>query len=135
MLLAIDVGNTRVKIESSRGGYSSALTADIETVADAIELIKTATNNDLRVIGCSVVPKVARLFDEACRQLSAAEPVWIDASMQLGVKILYKSPQTLGADRIANVIGALTLAKPPCIVVDIGTATKLEAIDLDGNYL
>ena len=135
MLLAIDVGNTCVKIENSRGGHKIALTEDVKSRKDAAALIEPITKNELRIIGCSVVPSVAKVFDQACKMMSGHDPVWINAFIPLGVNILYKSPETLGSDRIANVIGALTLAKPPCIVVDVGTATKLEAIDQDGNYL
>lgn len=135
MLLAIDVGNTAIKIENIRGGHKLAITAETNSVADVHALIEANANSDVQIIGCSVVPSVAALFDQASKTISSHEPIWINATMPLGVNILYKTPQTLGADRLANVIGALTIAKPPIIVVDVGTATKLEAIDQDSNYL
>lgn len=136
MLLAIDVGNTRTKVYNrTRGGELFFETASIIDKEHARKVIEPGLQKDMTMIGASVVPSVRRFIDEASEELLGKKPVWIDASMQLGVPIAYKSPETLGADRLANVIGALDIAKPPLIVVDLGTATKFEAIDHEGKYL
>jgi type III pantothenate kinase len=49
--------------------------------------------------------------------------------------ILYDNPKEVGADRIANAVGAFELYGGPCIVVDFGTATTLDAISAKGEYL
>ncbi len=43
-------------------------------------------------------------------------------------------PATLGADRVANVCGALEVTAPPFLVLDAGTALTLEAVDEDGRF-
>ena len=49
--------------------------------------------------------------------------------------ILYDNPKEVGADRIADAVGAYDLYGGPTIVVDFGTATTLEAISAKGEYL
>jgi type III pantothenate kinase len=49
--------------------------------------------------------------------------------------IRYANPKEVGADRIANAVGAYDLYAGPCIVVDLGTATTFDAISGDGEYL
>jgi type III pantothenate kinase len=49
--------------------------------------------------------------------------------------ILYDNPKEVGADRIANAVGAYDRYGGPTIVVDFGTATTVEAVSADGEYL
>jgi len=49
--------------------------------------------------------------------------------------ILYDNPKEVGADRIANAVGAYDLFGGPCVVVDLGTATTFDAISGSGEYL
>ena len=49
--------------------------------------------------------------------------------------ILYDNPKEVGADRIANAVGAYDLYGGPTIVVDFGTATTIEAVSAKGEYL
>jgi type III pantothenate kinase len=49
--------------------------------------------------------------------------------------ILYDNPKEVGADRIANAVGAIDLYGGPAIVVDLGTATTFDAISAAGEYL
>ncbi len=51
------------------------------------------------------------------------------------VKILYKTPKTLGLDRLAAVVGAVSrFPKKNILVVDIGTCMTLDFVDKRGNY-
>ena len=55
--------------------------------------------------------------------------------MRTGMPILYDNPKEVGADRIANAVGAYDLYGGPSIVVDFGTATTIEAVSANGEYL
>jgi type III pantothenate kinase len=136
MLLAIDVGNTKTKVHNlSRGGTLSFDTPVIRDIADAGALVYWEKERATSIIGASVVPNVRDLIDEASYDFLSIDPVWIDASSPLGLKIGYKTPETLGADRIANVLGAFEICNPPFVVVDLGTATKFEVVDREGTYV
>lgn len=52
-----------------------------------------------------------------------------------GIIHCYEEPHKLGADRYVAMIGAKSIAKSACIVIDSGTATTIDAIDDDGNHL
>ena len=136
MLLAIDVGNTRVKVSDMQGRGKSA-TASIEKITNKqdAEFLFDRIDKPSCIMGASVVPAIQSLIDDGVKKIYGLEPVWLDASLPLGLEILYKTPNTLGADRLANALGAIELYPLPCVVVDFGTATKLDLINGAGNYV
>jgi type III pantothenate kinase len=57
------------------------------------------------------------------------------ARVNAGVTNKYKSPETLGLDRLAGVIGAKALFPDRnCLVIDAGTCITYDAVDVDGIY-
>ena len=59
----------------------------------------------------------------------------VEPGVRTGMPILYDNPKEVGADRIANAVGAYDLYGGPSIVVDFGTANTIEAISAKGEYL
>ena len=59
----------------------------------------------------------------------------LEPGVRTGMPILYDNPKEVGADRIANAVGAYDLYGGPSIVVDFGTATTIEAVSAKGEYL
>jgi type III pantothenate kinase len=59
----------------------------------------------------------------------------LTADMPLPIKLDYKTPETLGADRIADACGAAGLHPgEPCLVIDAGTCITVDFIDAKGVY-
>jgi type III pantothenate kinase len=84
----------------------------------------------------SSVPEVTgQLRRMAARWLPAAHCVVLGPGTKSGMPIRYANPKEVGADRIANAVGAFDLYGGPCVVVDLGTATTFDAISSDGEYL
>jgi type III pantothenate kinase len=52
-----------------------------------------------------------------------------------GLRVLYETPETLGADRFAALIGARHRTQRACVVVDCGTAVTVDALAENGDYL
>lgn len=52
-----------------------------------------------------------------------------------GVTNLYNNPEQLGVDRWCALIGARSLVDSACVVVMAGTATTIDTLDADGNFL
>lgn len=50
------------------------------------------------------------------------------------VKVLYKTPQTLGLDRLAAAVGGYLKSKKSVLVIDLGTCIKYDFVDKDGHY-
>ena len=75
----------------------------------------------------------------ALRQMSERyfdlPPVVLEAGVRTGMPIHYDEPRNVGADRIANAIGAYDLYGGPTIVVDFGTANTVDAVSEQGEYL
>ncbi|MCC6404560.1 MAG: type III pantothenate kinase [Fimbriimonadaceae bacterium] len=145
MLWAIDIGNT----ETVLGGWDGVwrhvwrISTRIGRTADewAAILHSRADTAGARladassVVVCSVVPESDRVWGATMETLGMPGPVFLRSGQQVGIEVLYHPPTGVGADRIANALHAKEVGKLPCIVVDIGTATTLDAIDGEGRYL
>lgn len=88
-----------------------------------------------RIAICSVLPEATYSLNNACRAYFSTEPFMIRSGIRTGLKIRYRAPQEVGADRIANAIGAIRHhPDQDLIVVSFGTATTLCAIGADKTY-
>lgn len=89
-----------------------------------------------RIVLSSVVPDMLYSLRSCCQKYFNREPLVLRPGVKTGLKILYKDPKEVGADRIADAVGAITLFPGRnLIVVDFGTATTLTAITRDGEFL
>jgi type III pantothenate kinase len=59
----------------------------------------------------------------------------IGPGVKSGMPILYDNPREVGADRIADAIGAYDLYPGASIIVDMGTATVFDVVSEKGEYL
>ena len=89
-----------------------------------------------RVAICSVVPPVAYPLRAACVKYFDCEPFVLQAGVKTGLKIRYRNPAEVGADRVACAIAAAQRhPQRDVLVVDCGTATTVEVITATGDYL
>jgi type III pantothenate kinase len=85
---------------------------------------------------CSVVPDLNHSLVNACRKYFDLEPFVLRAGVRTGLKIRYKNPAEVGADRIAGAVGAVArYPEQNVIIVDLGTATTVEAVSAQREYL
>jgi type III pantothenate kinase len=85
---------------------------------------------------CSVVPDVVHSLRNCFRKYFRFEPFVLQPGAKTGLKIRYRNPLEVGADKIANAIGAV--ARYPgrnLLIVDLGTATTLCAVTREKEYL
>ncbi len=146
MLLAIDVGNSTVgfgffegerlatvfKAESRRGETADEYRGFLLSRMSEAGL----KPGDVKgiVVSC-VVPNLVRIFFEALKGISDAPPMLVSSRLKLGIQVKYKTPETLGADRIASCCAAYNIYGGPVIVVDCGTATTFSVVDNSGDFL
>jgi len=146
MLLAIDCGNTQTVI----GLFDDRELVDhwrIATVAERTsdelalmfhQFLEFHGTADARVTGMVIgsgVPRVTASLREMSERYFNIPAVVLEAGVRTGMPILYDEPRNVGADRIANAIGAYDLYGGPTIVVDFGTANTIEAVSAAGEYL
>ncbi len=86
-------------------------------------------------ISSSVPVVTGGLRHMASRWFADVPCVVLGPGVKSGMPILYDNPKEVGADRVANAVGAYDLYGGPCVVVDLGTATTFDAISPDGEYL
>jgi type III pantothenate kinase len=146
MLLCLDIGNTQIHGGVFDGGLRLQFRKTTHPLgsSDEFGVFFTAVlrENGLdpravkRVAICSVVPPALYPMRAACVKYFSREPFVLQAGVKTGLKVRYRNPHEVGADRIAGAIGA-TLRKPGAnaIVVDCGTATTFDVITAGGDYL
>jgi type III pantothenate kinase len=86
-------------------------------------------------IASSAPPVTAQLRRMAKRWFSNLDVTVIGPGTKTGMPILYDNPREVGADRIADAVGAYDLYPGASIVVDLGTATVFDVISAKGEYL
>lgn len=129
LFLAIDIGNTKTKF----GLFHNDDLVFKDSVPDGIclSLFEKIKEKPSRICIASVVPKINPLIKEKAKNLGI-EPLFVSFDK---IKTTVKNKETIGQDRIANVLGALREHKPPIIIVDLGTATVFDCLDEKGVYI
>ena len=84
------------------------------------------------IIVSSVVPAKNRIVRTAAGRTPMLH---IGPRVKLGVGIDYPSPQTIGADRLANAAAVAGLYGCPAIVVDFGTAVTFDIVSAERKYI
>ena len=145
--LAIDVGNTRLKwAQYAAPQPGAALLAHgavfLETIDGLAEGDWKALRPPAGMLGCLVAGEAIRRRVEEQLELWDVEPRWVhSAPAACGVSNGYDHPGRLGVDRWVALIGARhrVLARHgaprPVLVVMVGTAVTVDAMDADGRFL
>lgn len=145
--LAVDVGNTRLKwalYEAPHPG--AALIAHgaefLENIDKLAEGSWATLPTPTRMLGCAVAADaIKRRVEEQMEELWDAPAQWVVSSAgEAGLVNGYDHPTRLGADRWVAMIGArhrmLASGRArPMVVVMVGTAVTVEAVDAQGAFL
>jgi type III pantothenate kinase len=87
------------------------------------------------VIIASVVPPVDWILRQFCERYFNQKPLFIEPGVKTGLPILTDNPGEVGADRVANCVGAFHKYGGPTIVVDFGTATNFDVVSRKGEFI
>jgi len=145
-LLALDVGNTRLKWALYEGPRIGARM--LAHGVQFLENIESLTEGDWRslrpperIVGCVVAGDAVRRRVQDQLDLWDIPVSWVVSSAaEAGLVNGYDHPSRLGADRWVAMVGARQrlLARgerKPCVLVMVGTAVTVEAIDAEGKFL
>jgi type III pantothenate kinase len=134
--LLLDMGNSRIKwVVAVDGKFAQESYAH-----DSLESFRSEIqdlNAPDRVLLCSVAnDEDTSALSEFCGsrwnvpvQRLHTEP------FQAGIKNGYEQPESLGVDRWMSVIGAAHTHGMPVVIMDLGTATTLDAVDENGEHV
>jgi type III pantothenate kinase len=149
VLLAIDIGNTNVKLATFDYPGPAADPRDVRrlpsdgraTADDVAAALEAALRQDgarperiAHVAVASVVPALTAAYRAACaRVLPRATFFVIDARVRTGLTLRY-DPEQIGVDRLVNAAAAFEQVGAAAIVVDVGTATTFDYVSAAGEY-
>ena len=147
MLLCLDIGNSQILggvYDGDRLGTtfrrSSSIRASSDEHAMFLRSILRENEIDPQQIAmaaiCSVVPDVLYSIRNCFQKYFGFQPFLLQPGVKTGLKIRYRNPLEVGADKIANAIGALSLFPGRnLLIVDFGTATTMCAVSSAKEYL
>lgn len=147
MLLAVDVGNTQTVIgvfERERLDKHWRISSQADRTPDELALIfqgllaqsgLSFTKQVTGVVISSVVPRMTQALREMTERYFRFPPVVVGPGTKTGLAILTDNPKEVGADRVVNAVAAHAMFGGPCIVIDFGTATTVDAVSPKGEYL
>ncbi|MBP5677097.1 MAG: type III pantothenate kinase [Bacteroidales bacterium] len=125
MNLTLDIGNTAVKWAVFEG-YSLVQAGN----SPSVEQLAEFPVDRAMVCASGDMEKVKPLLDSLDFQFSI-----FNSNTPLPIKLDYKTPATLGPDRLAAACGAWALHKgEPCLIVDAGTCVTVDYLDAAGTY-
>lgn len=146
MLLVIDAGNTNITIGVYEGDellFVSRLATDRTLTEDQIaidinsifSLNNVAATHFVGAVISSVVPELTLALQNAVKKTTGHTPMIVGPGIKTGLNIRIDNPAELGADLVATAVGAMSQYELPCLIMDLGTATKITALDESGSFL
>ncbi|MDF7663595.1 type III pantothenate kinase [Bifidobacterium sp. ESL0763] len=140
MLIAVDIGNTNIVIgllDGTRILGTYRITTSARHTSDeyglmmlqflALKGLKAGDVDD--VIIASVVPQVMHSFRSSVVKFLDIDPMVVGPGVRSGLSIRMDDPKSLGADCLADCVGAYELYGGPILVADFGTATTFNYVD------
>lgn len=146
MILAIDIGNTNIVLGCIRDGsivFEGRMATDLlrtsdEYCAGLYSMLFLNHIQQEQISGCiisSVVPPVLNALCAAVKRLTGKQPMIVGPGIKTGLNIRTDDPAEVGGDLITAAVAAIKEYGAPLLIVDMGTATTISAIDAKGAYL
>ncbi|MBC8452639.1 MAG: type III pantothenate kinase [Spirochaetes bacterium] len=147
MILCIDAGNSQIYCGLYRDSQIVLRFRKVSDQASSSDEIGLFLRGAIRENGfdpdavkhiayCSVVPDMNHAVVNSCKHYFGIDPFVLKAGTRTGLKIRYKNPLAVGADRIANAIGAIhRYPGKNLLIADFGTATTFDVITAAKEYL
>lgn len=140
MILTIDIGNSSTKLGTfDNENLIKRLT--IPTIrSKTADQIYDSIQDDIKghlsaIVVSSVVPELHDSFRELGEKYFNQTPIFVHNCLDFGLAIKYFPPENLGIDRLVAAFAAVEKFGPPVIVCDFGTATTIDAVNKQKEYL
>ncbi len=146
MIFVVDMGNSDIVgglfnenhelMASFRTTTTRYKTVDefVSTIKELL-FLKGINPTDIKdTILSSVVPQLTATLTAALKAITKKKPIVVAPGIKTGLAIKADNPTEVGADLIAACVGAIIRYGSPCIVVDLGSATKICAVDKEGTF-
>ncbi len=146
MLLAIDIGNTNIKLGLFHENilkHSWKMSTDVRRTSDEIgsvmkQLFAAHKVDEIEITSAvisSVIPQLNYTIEHALDYYFDIKSLFVEAGVKTGLKIKYENSKDLGADRIVNCVAATKKYGVPFILVDYGTATTFSIVNSKAEFV
>ncbi len=120
----IDIGNTRIKSAE----FVDQEIKNIEKWTSVDDLFSFIPEN-----ACVIISSTAKK-ETGSKLLSLPHSMRFDHDTEIPISLDYKTPETLGLDRIAAAVGAYQLFGGPSLIIDLGTCITYDLVDGEGVF-
>lgn len=141
MICTIDVGNSNIVCILYNETQEIVEKKRFETITDLDHAydaytahFKSMTHSVHKVILSCVVPRIHDLLMRVLEDVFKCPPISVSQKTIPTFKNLLDNPDEIGADFIASAIGAMKRFRPPLVIVDVGSATKITAVNQHGAF-
>ncbi len=143
MILCVDCGNTEIKFAFfdsdemvSRFSINTSESLSSDDYSIRIKFLsENLANNVKGAIVSSVVPSLTKVLVLAIKKAFGCDVKILNNSLRTKLPIKIDNPKELGSDFLCTAVGALAKYKPPFVIADLGTATKMSVVDKNGNFI
>ncbi|MDD6212003.1 MAG: type III pantothenate kinase [Clostridiales bacterium] len=146
MILVLDIGNTNIVVgvmDQNKPLFVERLSTDSnKTDLEYAVMIKTVLElyqlNGVDFEGSiisSVVPPVTATVNRAITKLLGKPALVVGPGVKTGLNIRIENPAQLGSDLVVDAVAAIAEYTAPLLIIDMGTATTISAIDKNLNYV
>ena len=146
MILVIDIGNTNISFgchDGARNSFTARMATDRNKTEDQygaqmleiLSLYRANVNDITDAAISSVVPELTEIIALAAEMITKKKPLVVGPGVKCGLNIKIDNPAQLGSDLVCTAVGAAEKYELPCLVLDLGTATKISVLDEDGAFL
>jgi len=142
--LLIDQGNSRLKwigaVWTARShnwdlDVTSFGEGQLEDFTAALDAGEMQPSEEILICSVALVEKLKMLKGELATRTSAKLTIVKSETQSCGISNGYSDPSQLGVDRWMAVLGSACHHGTPCVMMDLGTASTLDAVDQDGEHL
>ena len=131
MYLTIDIGNSFAKLAIFHDGeivykerHHKLLVGNVDKLYKKF-FFSRAILSSPRVMDKRIITAIQRRYDM----------IILDHNTAIPIKNLYRTPETLGRDRLAAMVGAyVQYPKQNCVIIDLGTCNTFDLVDKNGTY-
>ena len=146
MILGIDIGNTNIVLGGFQGReilFEARMATDQLKTSDQycaelknmLALFEVTPEMIDGSIVSSVVPPVLNSVKTAIRKLTGKTCLVVGPGIRTGLNIRVENPAEVGSDLIVAAVAAIQEYGAPLLLVDMGTATTITAVDASGTFL
>lgn len=145
MILTADMGNSRISLGGFENGkivFSASIATDPTASEDeyACRILSVLSLHGVtreQITGSalsSVVPQLNPVLEHALSFLLGKAPLTVGPGIKTGIRIRCDDPSSVGSDLICASVAAHFVYERPCLIADLGTATKMTVVSGDGSF-